>query len=247
MGRWFHRFFSELGHPVSVADLGTSETLETLAEDCHVLLVAVPLQHTVQVVHRVGPLVQDNALLMDIASLKGEVMATMLQSTSAAVIGTHPLFGPGEPNITGQTVVICPGRGQHWQEWLTGALVDGGARVEVVSPEVHDYYMAIVQGLTHFCTMVLGLTIDSLDFDLEELKRFATPGFHRRLMEIGHLFSQDPDLYAAMPMLNSAYRDFSQEFEKVAFMLKEVIERKDAAKFTRLFSEVRARFSPPRP
>jgi len=150
MGRWFHRFFDELGYQVSVADLDTKYTAEELAKSCQVVLVAVPLQE----------------------------------------IGTHPLFGPGEPNITGQTVVLCPGRGQWWQEWLTRIFVAGGARVEVVSPEVHDYYMAVVQGLTHFSTLALGLTIDSLGIDLKNLKRFATPAFHRRLMEIGHLLSQ---------------------------------------------------------
>ncbi|MGD8688217.1 MAG: prephenate dehydrogenase/arogenate dehydrogenase family protein, partial [Syntrophobacterales bacterium] len=125
MGRWFQRFFSELGYQVSVADLDTETTAEDLARTCNLVLVAVPLQHTVEVVRAIGPLVQDDALLMDIASLKTEVVGTMLEVSTASVIGTHPLFGPGEPNVTGQTVVMCPGRGQWWQEWLQGILVEG--------------------------------------------------------------------------------------------------------------------------
>jgi prephenate dehydrogenase len=247
MGRWFHRFFAELGYPVSVADLNTKETPEDLAKTCQVVLVAVPLQHTAQVVRTVGPLVQDGALLMDIASLKSQVLRIMLDACSAAVIGTHPLFGPGEPNITGQTVVLCPGRGQGWQDWLSGIFVDGGARVEVVPPEVHDHYMAVVQGLTHFSTLALGLTIDSLGIDLENLKRFATPAFHRRLMEIGHLLSQDADLYAAMPMLNSSYGVFYREFERIILELKSVIAQKDTEEFVRLFARARDRFSSAKP
>ncbi|MFP3870576.1 MAG: prephenate dehydrogenase/arogenate dehydrogenase family protein [Syntrophobacteria bacterium] len=242
MGRWFHRFFSELGYPVSVADRSTRQTPELLAQTCQVVLVAVPLQETVQVVRTVGPLVQKGALLMDIASLKREVVAAMLKFCSGAVIGTHPLFGPGEPNITGQTVVLCPGRGRGWQDWVTGIFVEGGARVEVVSPEEHDYHMALVQGLTHFCTLALGLTIDSLNFDPEKLGRFATPTFHRRLMQISHVFSQDADLYGAMPMLNSAFGEVFQEFEKVFFLLKEVIDKKDIEEFASLFDKARARF-----
>ncbi len=243
MGRWFHRYFGELGYRVSVADLDTEIKPQDLARTCDVVLVAVPLQHTVEMVRNIGPLVKNNALLMDIASLKSEVVRKMLEVSSAAVIGTHPLFGPGEPNITGQTVVLCPGRGQEWQEWLNRVLLESGARVEVVSPEIHDYYMAVVQGLTHFSTLVLGLTIHSLGIDLESLKQFATPAFHRRLMEITHLLSQDADLYAAMPMLNSAYGVFYREFERIILELKGVIAKKDMEEFIRLFDKARAHFS----
>ena len=242
MGRWFHRFFRELGYPVAVADLNTGTRPEDIAKTCQVVLVAVPLQHTVEVVRTVGPLVLDEGLLMDIASLKSEVVRTMLEVCSAEVIGTHPLFGPGEPNVTGQSVVLCPGRGQWWQDWLTGIFVNCGARVEVVSPEIHDYYMAVIQGLTHFSTLALGLTIDSLGLDLNTLERFATPVFHRRLMEIGHLLSQDADLYAAMPMLNSTYGVFFREFERIIFELKAAIAKKDTDAFIHLFDRAKERF-----
>ena len=242
MGRWFHRFFEELGYLVSASDIGTEATAEELARACQVVLVAVPLQHTVEVVCTVGPLIQDDALLVDIASLKSEVVRTMLEVTSAAVLGTHPLFGPGEPNITGQTVVLCPGRGERWQYWLETIFVKAGAQVEVVLPEVHDYYMAVVQGLTHFSTLALGLTIDSMGLELKNLKRFATPAFHRRLMEISHLLSQDADLYAAMPMLNSTYGVFYREFERIILELKAVIAKKDAEEFIRLFDKARSHF-----
>ena len=242
MGRWFHRYFEELGYRVSVADLDTEIMAEDLAPRCDVLLVAVPLQHTVEVVRNIGHLVRDDALLMDIASIKSEVLRTMLEVSSSSVIGTHPLFGPGEPNITGQTVVLCPGRGRKWQDWLNNLLLESGAQVEVVEPEVHDFYMAVVQGLTHFSTLVLGLTIDSLGMDLKSLKRFATPAFHRRLMEISHLLDQDADLYAAMPMLNSTYGVFFREFERIIFELKRVIAKKDVEEFMRLFDEARDHF-----
>jgi prephenate dehydrogenase len=242
MGRWFHRYFEELGYRVSVADLDTEIMAEDLAPRCDVLLVAVPLQHTVEVVRNIGHLVRDDALLMDIASIKSEVLRTMLEVSSSSVIGTHPLFGPCEPNITGQTVVLCPGRGRKWQDWLNNLLLESGAQVEVVEPEVHDFYMAVVQGLTHFSTLVLGLTIDSLGMDLKSLKRFATPAFHRRLMEISHLLDQDADLYAAMPMLNSTYGVFFREFERIIFELKRVIAKKDVEEFMRLFDEARDHF-----
>jgi prephenate dehydrogenase len=242
MGRWFHRYFDELGYEVLVADLDTKIRPRDLATRCDVVLVAVPLQHTVEVVRSIGHLVKNDALLMDIASLKSEVLRTMLDVSSSSVIGTHPLFGPGEPNITGQTVVLCPGRGHEWQNWLNTVLLESGAQVEVVAPEVHDFYMAVVQGLTHFTTLVLALTIDSLGMDLKNLQRFATPAFHRRLMEMSHLLNQDADLYAAMPMLNSTYGVFFREFERIILELKRVIAKKDVEEFMRLFDEARDHF-----
>lgn len=246
MGQWFHRFFSEQGYTVTASDRNTRETPEGLARSCQVIMVAVPLQDIIQVVRAVGPLLPEQALLVDIASLKVGVMEAMLQATAASVIGTHPLFGPGEPNITGQTVVICPGRGQTWQDWFMELLARSGAQVEVTTPEVHDRHMAVVQGLTHFCTLALGLTVDALALDPEELKRFATPTFHRRLMEINYLLSQDAGLYAAMPMLNSTFGSVLDEFERVISLLGEVIHRKDAEEFARLFEKARSWFSSPR-
>jgi prephenate dehydrogenase len=243
MGRWFHRYFDELGYRVLIADLDTEIRPRDLAPRCDVVLVAVPLQHTVEVVRSIGHLVKNDALLMDIASLKSEVLKTMLEVSSSSVIGTHPLFGPGEPNITGQTVVLCPGRGLEWQDWLNALLLESGAQVEVVAPEVHDFYMAVVQGLTHFTTLVLALTIDSLGMDLKNLQRFATPAFHRKLTEISHLLNQDADLYAAMPMLNSTYGVFFREFERIILELKRVIAKKDVEEFMRLFDEARDHFS----
>ena len=114
--------------------------------------------------------------------------------------------------------------------------------MEVVSPEIHDYYMAVIQGLTHFTSLALGLTIDSMGLDLENLKRFATPAFHRRLNEISHLLSQDADLYAAMPMLNSTYGVFYREFERIILELKAVIAKKETEEFVRLFDQARDRF-----
>ncbi len=107
--------------------------------------------------------------------------------------------------------------------------------------------MAVVQGLTHFSTLALGLTIDSLGVDLKNLKRFATPAFHRRLMEITHLLSQDADLYAAMPMLNSTYGVFYREFERIILDLKGVIAQKDIEEFIRLFDRAKSHFRSPEP
>ena len=90
--------------------------------------------------------------------------------------------------------------------------------------------------------MALRLTIDSLGLDLNTLERFATPVFHRRLMEIGHLLSQDADLYAAMPMLNSTYGVFFREFERILFELKAVIAKKDTDAFIHLFDQAKERF-----
>ena len=76
------------------------------------VVVSVPIEVTVKVIEQVGPLMQKDALLMDLTSLKAEPVAAMLRSSVAEVIGLHPLFGPAVDTLAGHTHrdLPCAGR-----------------------------------------------------------------------------------------------------------------------------------------
>ena len=57
---------------------------------------------------------------MDLTSVKQRPMAAMMSAFPGEVVGTHPLFGPGEETIEGRTMVLCQGRGERWFQWLQG-------------------------------------------------------------------------------------------------------------------------------
>jgi len=122
MGRCMAELFADLGHPVMIADLDTALTATDAASVADVVIVSVPMDVTESVIREVGPRVREDALLMDVTSIKVEPVKTMLETCRASVVGTHPLFGPTVHSLQGQRVVLCPGRGAEWLAWLKNML-----------------------------------------------------------------------------------------------------------------------------
>jgi prephenate dehydrogenase len=227
IGRWFADFFRAAGHSVRTAGRASAPDIPAIARESDILIVSVPIDVTVEVIRQVGPHVRSDSLFMDLTSLKSEPLKAMLASSSAEVIGCHPLFGPDVSSIAGQNVVLCPGRGRRWLDWITGLLREKGAGVVETTPERHDRMMAVVQGLTHLDTVVMGLTLRETGMDPNERESFSTPAFRARLKMIEKVFGGNPGLYASIIMGNPDVPDMIRRFEKNLLVLKELVARGD--------------------
>jgi len=202
MGRWFGQFFSSCGHEVLVAGRHTELTYKDLAARSDVVVLSVPLKAALEIAAEVGPLLDDDQLLMDFCSLKEDILQRMLASTTAQVCGTHPLFGPLTVSLENQNVVVCEGRGTRWLTWLESELRAGGAVVTRTDPVTHDKHMAVVQGLSHLLTICLARTLQQLKMDPPAVLNYATPVFRIKLDIIGRIFAQDLDLYRSLIQQN---------------------------------------------
>jgi prephenate dehydrogenase len=223
MGDWFVRFFRDRGYPVHISERDRDLPLEELTRLCKVVIVSVPIDITPSVINQVGPLLARDALLMDLTSLKSAPMRAMLAATRAEVIGLHPLFGPDVRDMTGQNIVLCPGRGATWLPWTREALASGGAVVVETSPERHDAMMAVIQGLNHLNTMTLGLILREAGLDPAELERFSTPAFRNKTTMIEKVFTQNPRLYADIVVGNPALAPLLDLYESVLARLARAV------------------------
>jgi chorismate mutase / prephenate dehydrogenase len=242
MGQLMARMFGELGHRVVIADLQTDARPQQAAARADVVLISVPIQITLDVIAELGPHVRQDALLMDVTSVKQAPIAAMLQHSRASVVGTHPMFGPGVHTLQGQRVVVCPGRGDAWCSWLEQMLDARGLVVTRASAEEHDRAMALVQVLTHFQTQVLGWTLARCGVPLEQSRRFTSPAYLMELYVAARHFAQDPALYGPIEMLNPDTKLVTAAFQKAAQDLGEILERRDQPRFDEMFAEVRAFF-----
>ena len=208
-----------------------------LARRCRVIIISVPIAATLDVIQLVGPHLPADSLLMDFTSLKEGPVRTMLEATAAEVIGCHPLFGPDCPSLDGQNVVLCPGRGGRWFGWLEGLLANKGAHVTVTTPAEHDRMMALVQGLTHLETILLGLTLR--DFSIEEstLDAFSTPIFRTKRAIVNKVFDAHPELYAGILAGNSQMPAIFNRYEKNLSRLKELVLNGNSARLADLLKK----------
>ncbi len=237
MGRCMARIFSDLGHEVNIADLDTELTPEAAARDADVVVISVPIDATVDVIRGIGPLVREDALLMDVTSIKAGPVEAMLASTCASVVGTHPLFGPSVHTVQGQRIVLTPARGDVWAAWVRQNLSARGLTVCEATPQEHDQAMAIVQVLTHFSTEVMGRTLTKLDASIERTLQFTSPVYLMELIMTARHFAQSADLYASIQMSNPQTPEVTRAFVAAAEELRAVVVGGDATAFRRLFEE----------
>ncbi len=244
MGRRMAQLFGDLGHAVMVTDLGTELTNAEAARHADVVVISVPIDVTEAVIREVGPHVREDALLMDVTSVKEGPLTAMLASTRASVVGTHPMFGPGVHSLQGQRVVVCPGRGAEWEGWLRRQLSARGLEIADATAAQHDRAMAVVQVLNHYQTQVMGLTLARLGVPVQETLRFASPAYLMELYVVGRHFVQSPGLYGPIEMKNPRTAEVTAAFEAAASELAAILAAKDQPAFDAAFEEVRAYFGP---
>jgi len=244
LGRVLVRLFGDMGHRVLVADVATELRPAVAAAQADVTVVSVPIDVTEEVIRAVGPHVRDDALLMDVTSVKAAPVAVMLASTRASVLGTHPMFGPSVHSLQGQRVVLCRARGDAWANWVAGVFAARGLVIAEATPEQHDRAMSVVQVLTHFQTQVLGLTLARAGVSLDETLRFTSPAYLLELYVTARHFAQSPALYGSIEMRNPRTGAVTAAFGQAASDLAAILAAGDQVAFDGMFEEVRRFFGP---
>lgn len=244
MGRCMAALFGDLGHIVMIADVDTDLTVEEAAAVADVIIVSVPIDATVEVIRRIGPHVREQALLMDVTSIKTVPLQAMLESCRGSVIGTHPLFGPSVHSLQGQRVVLCRGRGDAWFDWLKQMLRARGLVLMESTPDQHDRAMSIVQVLVHFATEVMGHTLTTLGVDLQDTLQFTSPVYLMELLMTARHFAQSSNLYASIEMSNPATPAVLDAFVKGAQHVQKIVGDKNRDAFERMYAEVGNFFGP---
>lgn len=242
MGRCMADLFGDLGHAVMIADVNTALSAEEAARTADVVVISVPIDATLTVIEQLGPLVREDALLVDVTSIKTAPLAAMLLASKASVVGTHPLFGPSVHSLQGQRIVLTPGRGDAWLAWLKQMLHARGLNMLETSGEEHDAAMAVVQVLVHFATEVMGTTLARLGVSIEKTLAFTSPIYLLEMFMTARHFGQSPELYASIQMANPDTPRVTEAFLQSATDLRERVLAGDQQAVAEAFGEVRAMF-----
>jgi len=197
----------------------------------------------VKVIQEIGPLVSEDALLMDLTSVKKAPMEAMLAYSSAEVVGAHPLFGPDITSNSEERVAICPGRGKSGADWLLGVLRDAGLGVTILSPEEHDHMMGLVQGVNHFSTLTLALFISRSGLKYEDLLNCSTQTLRQRLDRIKSITEQPAELFGSLMMDNPRAEEFMDQYLKATTDLIQITKAKDRKTFGKTFEMIKDFFN----
>jgi prephenate dehydrogenase len=237
MGKWFKRFFESQGYNVLVASRKTTLSVEDCAKKSDVVIVSVPMDTTLDVIKKVAPLVKKEGLLMDFTSMKVSPFNAMMKYAECEVIGAHPVFGPGVKSLANQTIVLCPGRGEHWLDWLKKIFLKNGAKLKITTAEHHDKMMSVIQGVIHFSSITISHVLKELEIDIDESQDFSSPIYKLRMDMVGRILNQDPYLYANIEIMNQETPKALKAYLKTCNKLYNIIEKKDTESFVNYFKE----------
>ncbi len=243
MGSWMAGLLERRGHHVLKAGRRTRIMPEDVAQSCDVIVISVPVDVTIPVIERIAPLVRNDAMLMDLTSLKAAPMEAMLSLCRGQVVGLHPLFGPTAHLEEGPlTVAACRGRGESGFRWIQGRLQGEGYCVKEIDPAEHDRIMAVIQGVYHFSTIALGIFFNDCGIPPEDLWSWSTPAFRAMLNRIRALAAQPGGLFRAILTENPAAGDFIVQYRSAVETLNHILSLPDRARFERAFGRLKAAF-----
>ncbi len=237
LGSLFVELFNQSGYPVDIIDKGDWPQSDAIIKNASVVMVAVPIRVTNQVIEKLTNL-NEHCLLVDITSIKELPLKAMLAAHKGPVIGLHPMFGPGINHLAKQTVVVCQGRGESHSQWFIQQLQTWGASLSFVDAKQHDHLMSIVQVLRHFSTVVYGYHLKEENIDLDKVLELSSPIYRLELIMVGRLFAQDAELYSDIIFSDQQNIPMVKRFLQRMIDLLEILETEDKQKFTNRFEEV---------
>ncbi len=172
--------------------LGAADTAAKSAQeavkDAGLIILAVPVLSTVEVLKEILPAVKGGALITDVGSTKGSTMAAVEQLLPPSVhyIGGHPMAGSEVSGIRGADpallenaiYVLTPGPDtpQGVVDKLTALLEEAGAQPLTLDPLSHDRAVALVSHLPHIIAATLVQSVAGAG-DMELVRTLAAGGF----------------------------------------------------------------------
>jgi prephenate dehydrogenase len=247
LGRWIAAFLSRKGFQVVVTgrDRTTGESTSKkygveytsdnikAASTSDVVIIALPIDVTIEVISKIGPKMRKGSLLLDVTSVKEEPSRIMQQfaADGVEVLPCHPMFGPRIRSLDGQVIILTPNETGQWYSKVLKFLESENTRVIVTTPKIHDRMMSIVQGLTHFAYISIAATIEQLEIDVKESRKFASPIYSLMLDTIARITAQNPYLVYSIQTKNRYIEETHETFLKTFRELKEMISRENQEEF----------------
>jgi chorismate mutase/prephenate dehydrogenase len=226
LGRRFVSLFERSGYQVAVLEANDWHQAADIIAGACLVLMAVPINVTEQLVTQLPPLPVD-CLLADITSVKQGPMRAMLAHHSGPVLGLHPMFGPDISNIVKQVVVVCHGRCSEQYQWLLKQFRVWGAVLTEKSAQQHDELMQLIQAMRHFSSLVYGVHLAEEHADLQQLLELSSPIYRLELAMVGRLFAQNAELYADIMLSSSAVTGLLQRYQHRFNQLSHLLAAKD--------------------
>ena len=232
-------------------ELGDSYSTE-MAEavrDADLVIVSVPVGSSGAVAEAIASSLKLGAVVTDVGSTKGSVIAQMQPHIPAGVhfIPGHPLAGTEKSGpdagfaelFENRWCILTPPDGTDAGEIarLTRFWEACGSRVDTMDPQHHDRVLAIVSHLPHLIAYNIVGTADDLEFVTQsEVIKYSATGFR----DFTRLAASDPEMWRDVCLNNSeAILEMLSRFSEDLASLQRAIRWRDGEALFNLFTRTR--------
>ncbi len=239
----------EKGIELGVLDRHAASVAEAI-DGASVVVVAVPLGAMQAILAEIGPALPQSAIVTDVGSAKGSVVAAARAALGAALprfVPGHPIAGTEKSGVEAgfaslfqsRRVILTPLA--ETDPGATRVVSDMwqhcGAIIESMDVEHHDQVLAATSHLPHMLAYALVHHLSNLD-DRAEIFRYAAGGFR----DFTRIASSDPVMWRDVCLANGEalvelIEQYQHELEQVAAAIRDG----DADELLRLFGRAKSK------
>ncbi|WP_339805137.1 bifunctional prephenate dehydrogenase/3-phosphoshikimate 1-carboxyvinyltransferase [uncultured Marinobacter sp.] len=237
----------ELGVELGVIDRG--ESLQQAVAGADLVVIAVPVRATREVLAQIRPYLEPGALLTDVGSTKSsfvEAVTEVFGTLPATVIPGHPIAGSEKNGVAAANaqlfadhkVILTPAGNtdQALLARLTALWQAFGATVLTMTVSHHDEVLAATSHLPHLIAFSLVDTLAGENQNME-IFRYAAGGFR----DFTRIAASDPVMWHDIFLSNrEAVLRVIDHFTEDLELLRQAIDHQDGATLLRVFSRARA-------
>lgn len=211
---------SHLDEALKLNVIDKKATIDNL-DEADLVIVAIPVNATVELLPNILNMVSDDALVIDVGSTKVDICKSVEDHPKRRnYLASHPIAGTefSGPSAAihelykGKTNIICEVEETAFklQEKALKLFSDIGMRIRYMKPKAHDKHIAYVSHLSHISSFMLGKTVIEKEKNERDIFDMAGSGFESTV----RLAKSSPEMWTPI---------FEQNKTNVIEILKEYI------------------------
>lgn len=234
---------------LKIVDSATTN-LKTAVKDADLVILCVPVGACGSVAKIIGPHLKPGAIITDVGSVKGAVIAAVSPYIPKGVhfIPGHPIAGTEHSGptagfaelFTGRWAILTPAKNANKAavKKLVRFWQGCGSKVEVMTPTRHDRVLAITSHLPHLIAYTIVGTAADLEADTKsDVIKYSAGGFR----DFTRIAGSDPTMWRDVFLHNqAAVLDIAQRLTEDLTALQRAIRKGDGQTLFDLFTRTRA-------
>lgn len=212
------------------------------------VVLASPVGSFEGIVRGAGHLMKQDAILTDVGSVKGRLVAAIEQYLPDGVrfVPAHPIAGKEKSGVEEATetlfknarCIITPTKktDHNALDIVRFVWERAGAGVIIMDPELHDKVFAAVSHLPHVAAYALVCAVSEMSTGTEDYISFSGAGFR----DFTRIAASSPEMWRDICLMNSEnVVHMIERFQFSLSRLKKAIERGDGTAVEKIFKQAR--------